>query len=148
MPKPSLAWTRWLLQDQSVLVDFLIHCYFGGMIEMVQRLKPILGMWATLSLLSVALFNEATAPPDPMFGTWPTVLLVWLLVALFFDWVLQTTGMNVMKAAVVLALTQILGSGVPDVLMSGVSLGEAIIASGFGFLFWVLSGFVYGKLLD
>ena len=118
------------------------------MIEMVQRLKPILGMWATLSLLSVALFNEATAPPDPMFGTWPIVLLVWLLVALFFDWVLQTTGLNVMKAAVVLALTQILGSGVPDVLMSGVSLGEAIIASGFGFLFWVLSGFVYGKLLD
>ena len=83
-----------------------------------------------------------------MFGIWPTVLLVWLLVALFFDWVLQTTGLNAMKAALVLALTQILGSGVPDVLMRGVSLGEAVIASAFGLLFWVLSGFVYSKLSD
>ncbi|MFL2545354.1 MAG: hypothetical protein ACJ0RV_05965 [Longimicrobiales bacterium] len=113
---------------------------------MVQRIKPILGMWATLSLLSFALFDEASAPPDPMFGIWPTVLLVWLLVALFFDWVLQTTGLNAMKAALVLALTQILGSGVPDVLMRGVSLIEAITASAFGLLFWVLSGFVYSKL--
>ncbi len=53
-----------------------------------------------------------------------------------------------MKAALVLALTQILGSGVPDVLMRGVSLGEAVIASAFGLLFWVLSGFVYSKLSD
>ncbi|MDE0807683.1 MAG: hypothetical protein OSA24_09125 [Longimicrobiales bacterium] len=115
---------------------------------MVQRVKPILGMWATLSLMSFVLFDEASAPPEPMFGMWPTVLLVWLLVTLFFDWVLQTTGLNVMKAAVVLALTQILGSGVPDVLMRGVSLGESIIASAFGLSFWVVSGFVYGKLSD
>ena len=74
---------------------------------MTTRMKPILGMWATLMLLSfVATFlrPEVWAGDNAMFGQWPTIAILWLIVTVFFDWVIQSTGMGATQAAIVLAI--------------------------------------------
>ena len=117
---------------------------------MTGRMKPIVGMWLTLIALSfvVSMTSFGTTPSAPLFGMWPTVLAIWLIVTLFFDWVVQSTGLGAVQAAVIIALSQILGTGVGGVMMEGMALGDALIAAGFGMLFWVVSAGVYGWLSD
>jgi hypothetical protein len=79
---------------------------------------------------------------------WPTAVVVWLIVALFFDWVVQSTGLGAVQTAVILALTQILGSGVGGVMMEGMAFGDALIAAGFTMLFSVVAGGAYSWLSD
>jgi hypothetical protein len=114
----------------------------------MSRSKPIIGMWFTLTVLSLAVSMTpfGTTPSAPLFGMWPTVVVVWLIVALFFNWVVESTGLGAVQAAVVLALTQILGSGVPGVMLEGMAFGDALIAAGFAMLFWVVAAAVYGWL--
>ena len=80
---------------------------------MTTRMKPILGMWATLMVLSVVtsfLRPEFGSGDNAMFGRWPTVAIIWLIVVVFFDWVIQTTGMGATQAAIVIAIASILAS--------------------------------------
>ena len=116
----------------------------------MSRSKPSVGMWITLTALSFAISMTplGTPPSAPLFGMWPTPVVVWLIVALFFDWVVQSTGLGAVQTAVILALTQILGSGVPGVMMEGMAFGDALIAAGFTMLFWVVAGGAYGWLSD
>ena len=116
----------------------------------MSRSKPIIGMWFTLIALSFAISMTplGTPPSAPLFGMWPTAVVVWLIVALFFDWVVQSTGLGAVQTAVILALTQILGSGVRGVMMEGMAFGDALIAAGFTMLFWVVAGGAYGWLSD
>ena len=116
----------------------------------MSRSKPIIGMWFTLIALSfaVSMTPLGTTPSAPLFGMWPTAVVVWLIVALFFDWVVQSTGLGAVQAAVILALTQILGTGIQGVMMEGMAFGDALISAGFGMLFWVVSAGVYGWLSD
>ena len=116
----------------------------------MSRSKPIIGMWLTLIALSfvVSMTSFDTTPSAPLFGMWPTVVVGWLILALFFDWVVQSTGLGAVQAAVILALAQIIGIGMPGVMMEGMALVDALIASGFRMLFWVVSAGVYGWLSD
>lgn len=116
----------------------------------MSRSKPIVGMWFTLTALSFAISMTplGTPPSAPLFGMWPTAVVVWLIVALFFDWVVQSTGLGAVQTAVILALTQILGSGVGGVMMEGMAFGDALIAAGFTMLFWVVAGGAYSWLSD
>ena len=117
---------------------------------MTGRMKPIVGMWATLIMLSlvVSMTPYSVTPSQPLFGMWPTVLAIWLIVTLFFDWVVQSTGLGAVQAAVIIALSQILGTGVGGVMMEGMALGDALISAAFGMFFWVVSAGVYGWLSD
>ena len=116
----------------------------------MSRNKPIVGMWFTLIALSfvVSMTSFGTTPSAPLFGMWPTIVVGWLILALFFDWVVQSTGLGAVQAAVILALTQILGTGVGGVMMEGMAFGDALITAGFTMLFWVVPGSVYGWLSD
>jgi len=126
----------------------------------MSRSKPIVGMWFTLIALSVAISMTGFTPQayEPLFGMWPTAvvvwlivalfLVVWLIVALFFDWVVQSTGLGAVQVAVILALTQILGLEVGGVMMEGMAFGDALITAGFKMLFWVFPGGVYSWLSD
>ena len=116
----------------------------------MSRSKPIIGMWFTLIALSfaVSMTPLGTTPSAPLFGMWPTAVVVWLIVALFFDWVVQSTGLGAVQVAVILALTQVLGLEVGGVMMEGMAFGDALISAGFGMLFWVVSAGVYGWLSD
>ena len=116
----------------------------------MSRSKPIVGMWFTLIALSVAISMTGFTPQayEPLFGMWPTAVVVWLIVALFFDWVVQSTGLGAVQVAVILALTQILGLEVGGVMMEGMVFGDALITAGFKMLFWVFPGGVYSWLSD
>ena len=116
----------------------------------MSRSKPIIGMWFTLIALSfvVSMTSFGTTPSAPLFGMWPTVVVGWLILALFFDWVVQSTGLGAVQAAVIIALSQILGTGVGGVMMEGMAFSDALISAAFGMFFWVVSAGVYGWLSD
>ncbi len=117
---------------------------------MTTRMKPILGMWATLMVLSVVasfLRPEVWAGDNAMFGQWPTIAILWLIVTLFFDWVIQSTGMGATQAAIVIAIGSILAFG-PLVfwMAGGQAVGTAAVNSLQRLIFWYVSAAVYGKL--
>ena len=116
----------------------------------MSRSKPIIGMWFTLIALSfvVSMTSFGTTPSAPLCGMWPSVLAIWLIVTLFFDWVVQSTGLGAVQAAVIIALSQILGTGVGGVMMEGMAFSDALISGAFGMFFWVVSAGVYGWLSD
>ena len=116
----------------------------------MSRSKPIIGMWFTLIALSfaVSMTPFGTTPSAPLFGMWPTIVVGWLILALFFDWVVQSTGLGAVQAAVILARAQIIGTGMPGVMMEGMAFGDALITAGFKMLFWVFPGGVYSWLSD
>ena len=116
----------------------------------MSRSKPIIGMWFTLIALSfiVSMTSFGTTPSAPLFGMWPTVVVGWLILALLFDWVVQSTGLGAVQAAVILALAQIIGTGMPGVMMEGMAFSDALISAAFGMFFWVVSAGVYGWLSD
>ena len=116
---------------------------------MSTRMKPILGMWATLMVLNVAtmfFMPEQMTGMEPVFGLWPSMIIVWLIVALFFDWVIQSTGMRFTRAAIVLALAGILATCVGPWMFEGLALSAAAIDAVFTLVFWYASATVYGKL--
>ena len=115
----------------------------------MSRGKPIFGMWLaliTLSFVFSMILEESSAPSAPLFGMWPTVMVVWMILVLFFDWVVQSTGLGALQTAVILGFSQILATGIPGVMFEGMAFGEAAIAAVFGMLFWVVAGGTYGWL--
>jgi len=117
---------------------------------MTTRMKPILGMWATLMVLSVVaalLRPEFWAGDNAMFGQWPTIAILWLITAVYFDWVVQSTGMGATQAAIVLAVAGILASGsLPGWMFFGAAASIAATNALQGLIFWYVSAAVYGKL--
>ena len=117
---------------------------------MTTRIKPILGMWATLMVLSLImtfLRPEAWSGENAIFGQWPTFALAWLVSVIFFDWVIQTTGMGVTQAAIVLAGATILASGpLWGWLFFGQAAGLAGVNAVQRLVFWYVSAVAYGKL--
>ena len=117
---------------------------------MTTRMKPILGMWATLMVLSVVatlLRPEVWAGDNAMFGQWPTIAILWLIVTVFFDWVIQSTGMGATQAAIVLAVAGILVSGpLPGWMFFGAAASIAATNALQILIFWYVSAAVYGKL--
>ena len=113
-------------------------------------MKPILGMWATLMVLSVVaalLRPEVWAGDNAMFGQWPTIAILWLIVTVFFDWVIQSTGMGATQAAIVLAVAGILVSGpLPGWMFFGAAASIAATNALQSLIFWYVSAAVYGKL--
>ncbi|MCH2460728.1 MAG: hypothetical protein MK239_06760, partial [Gemmatimonadetes bacterium] len=78
---------------------------------MMTRLKQILGMWIALMVLcgiTAFLRPDAWAGDNAMFGQWPTIAVLWLITAVFFDWVIQSTGMAATQIAIVIALGSII----------------------------------------
>ena len=116
---------------------------------MSARMKPILGMWATLMLLSVAMTfldqEGMSKVAEPVFGMWPSMIIIWLVVALFFDWVIQSTGMRVIQAAIVLALAGVL-TLTGEWMFEGLALGRFLFEAVVALVYWVLAATVYGKL--
>ena len=117
---------------------------------MTTRMKPILGMWATLMVLSVVasfLRPEVWAGDNAMFGQWPTIAILWLITAVYFDWVVQSTGMGATQAAIVLAVAGILAAGsLPGWMFFGAAASIAATNALQGLIFWYVSAAVYGKL--
>ena len=119
---------------------------------MTTRMKPILGMWATLMVLSFIaslLRPEVWAGENAMFGQWPTIAILWLITAVYFDWVVQSTGMGATQAAIVLALGGIIAGGS---LTGWMFYGQDLVIAATNTLqalaLWCVSGTVYGKLSD
>ena len=117
---------------------------------MTTRTKPILGMWATLMVLSVVisyLRPDIWNGENAMFGHWPTIAILWLITAVFFDWVVQNTGMAATQAAIVLALGGIIAGGS---LTGWMFYGQDLVIAATNTLqalaLWCVSGTVYGKL--
>ena len=54
---------------------------------------------------------EVWAGDNAMLGQWPTIAILWLITAVFFDWVIQSTGMGVTQAAIVLTVGGIIVFG-------------------------------------
>ena len=117
---------------------------------MTTRMKPILGMWATLMVLSFIaslLRPEVWAGENAMFGQWPTIAILWLITAVYFDWVIQSTGMGVAQAAIVLAAGGIIAFGpLAFWMFSGQALSPASFNALQLIIFWYVSAAVYGKL--
>ena len=117
---------------------------------MTTRMKPILGMWATLMVLSVVaalLRPEVWAGDNAMFRQWPTIAILWLITAVYFDWVVQSTGMGATQAAIVLAAGAIIAGGVlTGWMFFGAAASVAATNAVQTLIFWYVSAAVYGKL--
>jgi len=113
-------------------------------------MKPICGMWITLMLISVVvsfLLPEQWSGANALFGKWPTIMVIWLIVTLFFDWAIQSTGMRPTQAAVILAVSALLATGaLPGILFYGWEVGAAGRNALIQFVFWYGGAIAYGKL--
>ena len=114
------------------------------------RIKPILGMWCTLLVLSFVtslLLPEWGVPSAPLLGgIWPTVILNLLIVTLFFHWVVVSTGLGALHTAVILALSGMLSTSVANFMFEGMRFAEAVGGAVAGLVFWLIAGGVYGWL--
>jgi hypothetical protein len=82
-----------------------------------------------------------------MFGQWPTIAILWLIAAVYFDWVVQSTGMGATQAAIVLAAGAIIAGGVlTGWMFFGREVGVAATNAVQTLIFWYVSAAVYGKL--
>ena len=117
---------------------------------MTTRMKPILGMWIALMVLSVItafLRPDAWAGDNAMFGQWPTIAVLWLITAVFFDWVIQSTGMAATQIAIVIALGSIIVFGqLAGWLFFSAATGPVVINALQKVIFWYVGAFVYDKL--
>ena len=117
---------------------------------MTTRMKPILGMWIALMVLSFIqtfLRPDVWAGDNAMLGQWPTLAILWLITAVFFDWVIQSTGMAATQIAIVIALGSIIVFGqLAGWLFFSAATGPAVINALQKVIFWYVGAFVYDKL--
>ena len=117
---------------------------------MTTRMKPILGMWIALMVLSFIqtfLRPDVWAGDNAMFGQWPTLAILWLVAAVFFDWVIQSTGMAATQIAIVIALGSIIVFGqLAGWLFFSAATGPVVINALQKVIFWYVGAFVYDKL--
>lgn len=117
---------------------------------MTTRMKPILGMWIALMVLSFIqtfLRPDVWAGDNAMFGQWPTLAILWLITAVFFDWVIQSTGMAATQIAIVIALGSIIVFGqLAGWLFFSAATGPVVINALQKVIFWYVGALVYDKL--
>ena len=117
---------------------------------MTTRMKPILGMWIALMVLSFIqtfLRPDVWAGDNAMFGQWPTLAILWLITAVFFDWVIQSTGMAATQIAIVIALGSIIVFGqLAGWLFFSAATGSVVINALQKVIFWYVGALVYDKL--
>ena len=121
---------------------------------MGDRIKPIIGAWATgFAIAYVAgpnFFNPAM--PDPAFQPLVTNFIVstalyQIMAVLFFDWAVQKTG-QAMHTAWVIAISQILLVDINYVMIGRREMEPALISLVVIFVLWTAIAFVYDKLSD
>ena len=117
---------------------------------MTTRMKPILGMWIALMVLSFIqtfLRPDVWAGDNAMLGQWPTLAILWLITAVFFDWVIQSTGMAATQIAIVIALGSIIVFGqLAGWLFFSAATGSVVINALQKVIFWYVGALVYDKL--
>ena len=117
---------------------------------MTTRMKPILGMWVALMVLSFIqtfLRPDVWAGDNAMFGQWPTLAVLWLVVAVFFDWVIQSTGRAATQIAIVIALGSIIMFGpLAGLLFFSAAPSTVAINALQEVIFWYVGAVVYDKL--
>ena len=120
---------------------------------MSARMKPILGALVTTLALGYAgvtfLFGPVMAndaPAGPMMPGWAALLLYSVVGVLFYDWVNQQVNAPV-KAALILAIAQILLVDFYYVLNGTRGLAAAAASVVVLVVAWGAAGFVYGALL-
>ena len=121
---------------------------------MGDRIKPIIGAWATGSVVAyVAVTNLFTpAMPAPAFEPVMTNFIVstalyQIMAVLFFDWAVQKTG-QAMHTAWVIAISQILLVDINYVIIGRRELEPALYSVVIIFVIWTAVAFVYDKLSD
>ena len=121
---------------------------------MGDRIKPIIGAWATGSVVAYVavtnLFNPAMPAPafepvitDVMLST----ALYQIIAVVFFDWAVQKTG-QAMQTAWVIAISQILLVDINYVMIGRREMEPALISLVVIFVLWTAIAFVYDKLSD
>ena len=117
---------------------------------MTTRMKPILGMWVALMVLSFIqtfLRPDVWAGDNAMFGQWPTLAVLWLIAAVFFDWVIQSTGMAATQIAIVIAIGSVIVFGpLAGLLFFSAAPGTVAINALQEVIFWYVGAVVYDKL--
>ena len=121
---------------------------------MGDRIKPIIGAWATGSVVGyVAVTNFFNpAMPDPAFQPLVADFIVstalyQIMAVLFFDWAVQKTG-QAMHTAWVIAISQILLVDINYVMIGRREMEPALISLVVIFVLWTAIAFVYDKLSD
>ena len=117
---------------------------------MTTRMKPILGMWIALMVLSFIqtfLRPDVWAGDNAMLGQWPTLAILWLVAAVFFDWVIQSTGMAATQIAIVIAIGSVIVFGpLAGLLFFSAAPGTVAINALQEVIFWYVGAVVYDKL--
>ena len=122
---------------------------------MAGRIKSILGfaltitaLHFTLSLLlgSVLEGIGMEAPVGGVLGEPGTIIVFTLIVALTYDWIVQSTGLPVGRAAIVMAVSGVVFYNVFQYMFEQQVLGAAIGESLLLLVFAYAAGTVYGKL--
>ena len=124
---------------------------------MGDRIKPIIGAWATgcvISYLAVTqFFNPAMAEAGEALaeGLVPNMFastaLFWIVAILFFDWAVQKSG-QAMHTAWVIGLSQILLVDFNYVMVGRRELTPALVSVCTILVIWSATAFVYDKLSE
>tara|TARA_B100000953_G_scaffold69545_1_gene55990 strand:- start:65 stop:445 length:381 start_codon:yes stop_codon:yes gene_type:complete len=124
---------------------------------MGDRIKPIIGAWATgcvISYLAVTqFFNPAMAEAgEELAGglvpnLYASTALYWIVAIVFFDWAVQKSG-QAMHTAWVIGLSMILLVDVNYVMVGRRELTPALISVVTILVIWSGVAFVYDKLSD
>ena len=121
---------------------------------MGDRLKPIIGAWATGCLVGYVavtnLFNPAMPAPafEPVVANLMLSTALYQIIAvLFFDWAVQKSG-QAMQTAWVIAISQILLVDINYVMIGRREMEPALISLVVIFVLWTAIAFVYDKLSD
>ena len=122
---------------------------------MAGRIKPILGFAVTITALhfalSILLGNVLAgigmeAPVGGVLGEPGTIIVFTLIVALTYDWIVQSTGLPVGQAAIVMAVSGAVFYNVFQYMFEQQVLRAAIGESLILLVFAYAAGTVYGKL--
>ena len=122
---------------------------------MVSRIKPILGFAVTITalhfVLSLSLGDVLAgigmeAPVGGVLGEPGTIIVFTLILALTYDWVVQSTGLRAGQAAIVMAVSGIVFYNVFLYMFEQQVLGAAIGESVLTLVFAYAAGTAYGKL--
>ena len=121
---------------------------------MGDRIKPIIGAWATGCVIAYVavpnFFNPAMPEPafQPLVASFlVSTVLYQIMAVLFFDWAVQKTG-QAMQTAWVIAISQILLVDVNYWIIGRRELEPALYSVVIIFVIWTAVAFVYDKLSD
>ena len=121
---------------------------------MGDRIKPIIGAWATgfaIAYVAVPNFFNPAMPAPAFEPVIPNVMLstalYQVIAILFFDWAVQKSG-QAMHTAWVIAISQILLVDVNYWMIGRRELEPALYSVVIIFVIWTAVAFVYDKLSD